>query len=304
MMISINWSALELRHLAALTAVADEGSFAGAAERLGYTQAAVSQQVAALEKIVGARLIRRSAGRRPQGVTRSGQVVLSYAKTVLTDMRVVQAKLATMTTARPAEVRIGTCASLGARIMPDATGQFLSLLPDTSVELIDGLSDDELFGLLKDGELDMIFTGLPDETSAFETVELLAERYVLVVPAESPLAMSASVAPRALDGLPLIGFRVNPWGMWLERQLHESGVVPRYRVRTDNHHLVCELVLAGWGCGLLPVLAVPPDSAELAVVDIQGVRPRRLGAIWRAEEALADAPQSYLDIVLKCCAGL
>ena len=60
-MLSDLWPGLDLRHLAAFSAVAKTGSFARGAELLGYTQPAVSQQVAALEKIVGQRLFERQA---------------------------------------------------------------------------------------------------------------------------------------------------------------------------------------------------------------------------------------------------
>ena len=67
------WLGLDLRHLVALKTIADEGSFGKAAERLGYTQSAVSQQIAALERIVGLRLIERPGGPRPISLTEAGR---------------------------------------------------------------------------------------------------------------------------------------------------------------------------------------------------------------------------------------
>ena len=67
------WMGVEMRHLAALEAVAAAGSFHGAADRLGYTQSAISQQVAALERIVGQRLVERPGGPRPVRLTAAGE---------------------------------------------------------------------------------------------------------------------------------------------------------------------------------------------------------------------------------------
>ena len=70
---------LELRHLVALVAVADSGTFSRAAEQLGYTQSAVSQQIAALERVTGTPLFDRPGGPRPVQPTEAGAVLTEHA---------------------------------------------------------------------------------------------------------------------------------------------------------------------------------------------------------------------------------
>ena len=76
------WLGLDLRHLVALKTIADEGSFGKAAQTLGYTQSAVSQQIAALERIVGLRLIERPGGPRPISLTEAGHILLRHADVI------------------------------------------------------------------------------------------------------------------------------------------------------------------------------------------------------------------------------
>ena len=77
------WPGLEMRHLLALVAVVETGTFSEAAEQLGYTQSAVSQQVGTLERIVGAPLFERPGGRRPVRLTAAGEMLLTHARAVL-----------------------------------------------------------------------------------------------------------------------------------------------------------------------------------------------------------------------------
>src|SRR4029079_6764373 len=70
---------VEVRHLAALRAVAEEGTFGAAALRLGYAQSAISQQIAALERYVGHRLFDPPGGSRPGTLTRAGELALGPA---------------------------------------------------------------------------------------------------------------------------------------------------------------------------------------------------------------------------------
>ncbi|MFD5076013.1 LysR family transcriptional regulator [Streptomyces sp. NPDC058371] len=76
-------SNVELRHLAALAAIVEEGSFGRAAARLGYTQSTVSQQIAALERAVDGPVFERPGGPRPVRLTPLGSVVLDQGRALL-----------------------------------------------------------------------------------------------------------------------------------------------------------------------------------------------------------------------------
>ena len=83
---------MELRHLAALTAIAGEGSVSGAADQLGYAQSSVSEQLATLEHVVGARLVERSPGTRPLSLTPAGELLARHAGDILARLAVARAE--------------------------------------------------------------------------------------------------------------------------------------------------------------------------------------------------------------------
>src|SRR6476660_3703161 len=85
------WLGIELRHLLALEAVAREGSFGKAATSLGYTQSAVSQQIAMLERIVGQRLVERPGGPKPVSLTEAGRLLLTRAEVIAARLSAAQA---------------------------------------------------------------------------------------------------------------------------------------------------------------------------------------------------------------------
>ena len=87
------WLGVEVRHFAALQALAHEGSFGRAAERLGYTQSAISQQIATLERIVGERLVERPGGPRAVSLTQAGTLLLRHAESIVARLQAAQADL-------------------------------------------------------------------------------------------------------------------------------------------------------------------------------------------------------------------
>src|SRR5919202_5290404 len=107
------WLGIELRHLLALEAVARTGSFGKAATDLGYTQSAVSQQIATLERIVGQRLIERPGGPRPVSLTEAGRLLLRHADGIAARLQAAQADLAAIGAGDAGPLRVGTYQSVG-----------------------------------------------------------------------------------------------------------------------------------------------------------------------------------------------
>lgn len=296
------WAALEVRHLAALVTVAGEGTFGAAANRLGYTQAAVSQQIAALERITGVTLLDRAPGRRPHGLTPAGQALHRHALAVLARVRSAQADLAAIEGERAGTLRLGTYASVGARILPDVTRRFLAAWPDIEIHLTDGANDSELLPLVESGELDLSFVMLPVEDGPFEAVEVLRDPYVLIAPRDSTLP--DHLRPEDLAGLPLIGFRTCRHAARVDAQLRAHGVEPKTVFRSDDNGTVQGLVAAGIGHGLIPRLAADPADPRTRIVAVDGLAPRRLGIVRHRDRHITSAARAYIDLTREHCATL
>ena len=129
---------LDLRHLAALEAVAHAGSFAKAAAGLGYTQPAISQQIAALERIVGQRLFERQSGPKPVTLTEAGELLLRHAEAIQARLSAAQADMDALAAGTAGTLRVGTFQSVAARILPELVVRhwWENLLHNQRVQLI------------------------------------------------------------------------------------------------------------------------------------------------------------------------
>ena len=185
---SDSWLGVEVRHFAALEAVAREGSFGRAAASLGYTQSAISQQIQTLERLVGERLVERPGGPRAVSLTEAGTLLLRHAEAIVSRLHAAQADMAALAQGQGGRLRVGTFQSVGARVLPAVMRRFSAEWPDVHVELTESASDEELLRLVERGELDLAFAMPPLVEGPFESKELLADPYVLLVPAEHDLA--------------------------------------------------------------------------------------------------------------------
>src|SRR5213593_193764 len=148
-----SWLGVELRHFAALQALAEEGSFGRAAERLGYTQSAVSQQIATLERIVGERLVERPGGPRPVTLTEPGRILRRHAESIVARLQAAQADLAAFASGESGSLHVGTFQSVGAKILPEVMRRFRAAWPDVAIELSESHLDLELAAGVERGEL-------------------------------------------------------------------------------------------------------------------------------------------------------
>ena len=134
-----DWAGLELRHLIALQAVAEERSFGRAAERLGYTQSAVSHQIAALEGLVGERVVERGRGQRSVELTQAGALLARHADAIVARLRAAQADYAAFTEGAAGVLRVGIYQSVGTRIL-DVRDRQAQLQHEANVERLASLA--------------------------------------------------------------------------------------------------------------------------------------------------------------------
>jgi DNA-binding transcriptional LysR family regulator len=298
-----SWLGVEVRHLAALDAIARERSFSRAARTLGYTQSAVSQQVALLERIVGARLVERSGGPRPVSLTPAGELMVRHGRRVVDQLAAARADLAAWMAGSAGELRVGTYHSVGAKILPRVVGRLSAALPDVNVALVETPDEGQLLRHVERGELDLTFMLYPLADGPFVAVELLRDPFLLLVAADSPVgADGIRPSTAAIADLPLIAYdRVRD----VTRPENHLRGTPRIVFRSNDDETIHGLVATGMGAALLPRLSVDHAHPGVRAVEIDvGLPPRVIGLAWHRDRELTPAAQEFVATTQRVCAEL
>jgi DNA-binding transcriptional LysR family regulator len=294
------WSALELRHLHALLAVADEGTFSRAAARLGYTQSAISQQVAALERMLGTPLFDRPGGPRPVELTEAGRTMVDHARGVLRRLSAAQAELAAITAGERGTIRVGTVQSVGTRVLPELLSRFRAQRPGVEFVLRESHDVHELMDAVAAGELDVTFTEV-DRDPRFLYRPMLDDPFVLVAPKGSPQAGRASVTIDEIKDLPLIGYREAMCRRIVEEIFH-SAPVPTFVFRSDDNPTIQGCVASGIGYWATPLLTVDTDDPAVVVVPIEpSPEPRHVALAWPAGRRTSPAVADFVAVAEEVC---
>ncbi|HEY4348348.1 MAG TPA: LysR family transcriptional regulator [Gaiellaceae bacterium] len=295
------WLGVELRHLAALDAVETEGSFGRAAEKLGYTQSAISQQIATLERIVGEQLIERPGGPRPVALTEAGRLLLRHARAIVARMQAAQADLAALSAGEAGSLHVGIFQSVGARILPEVMRRFAKTWPGVEVELREAHSDNELADLVERGILDLTFIQLPVTNPYLETTVLLSDDYVLVSSVNSPFpAPGRTPALKEIAEQPLIGYRNCRATEIVVEQLRAAGREPHFVFRSDDNGVVQGLAGAGIGVAIVPRLAVEQNDETVRITNLSPrVAQRQIGIARHRDRYHSPASKAFLATALE-----
>jgi DNA-binding transcriptional LysR family regulator len=292
------WVGVELRHLAAFAAVAEERSFRGAADRLGYVQSAVSQRISQLEQAVGVRLVERSRGHKEVGLTEAGRALLRHAERIETHLVAARLELRGLADdTRPADLRIGARGSLASRLVPAGLAHLFREAPEIGVELREAQRDSDLFEAVDKGELDAAFAELPLAPGPYRSRKLFTEPLVALVPRRSLLRFSTE--PPTLAELLSKPFIVDSsWRMFdlVEAECATAGLQIERRYTVMSATAAQSLVAAGLGISIAPRLDVDFSNPDTAAIEISTLLPSRtVVCYWSADRDPSPELDRFLD---------
>jgi DNA-binding transcriptional LysR family regulator len=290
----------DLRLLNVLREVALRGSFSAAAESLAYTQPAISQQIARLEKHVGVKLIERE----PRGVrlTPAGEVLVRHTERVMAQLAAADEELQEVAAQARGRIRIGSFATAAGTIVPRAVAAFRPLRPAIEVE-ISLLDPHESIPAVRRGDLEIAITeegGFESEvdTGGLQIEHLLDDHMWVSLPVDHPLATRPTVD--------LVDLRDEDWmfaclsGTCADsnvvlRACRDAGFQPRIAYQSDDYFAIQGLVASGMGVALIPGLGLASTRDDVAVRPVKGRPPRRRVAAVTASEPTGGAIPTMLE---------
>ena len=269
--------ALDPRRLLTFRAVAHAGSFSRAAESLALTQPAVSQQIAALERQLGVRLLDRTPGGGAGiGVTEAGGVLLAHADAIADRLAVADRQLAERRAADGARLRVGAFSSALGTLVPAAVARLRADDPDLVVEAVEGGSQ----GLATDvsrGALHVAVCFQDDaaprrEHDGTARLDLGTEPMLAALPPEHPLAGAARVR---LGDLAADTWTAPSRTGLVRRACVAAGFEPEISFVTLDPLAIRGVIAGGLAVSLVPAL-LARELRGVAVVPLEDPAPRRM----------------------------
>ncbi|MGK8891830.1 LysR family transcriptional regulator [Burkholderia gladioli] len=283
---------ISLDRLRTLIAIADQGSFAAAAQSLHLAPPTVSLHVTELEARIGAPLLSRTRGRiRPSAI---GELLIERARRLLAEMEATLDDVERQVQGLAGRVRLGASTGAFAHLLPQVLARLRELHPDIDVQIAVLTSRDTL-AQLSAGSLDVGLVALPQAAVAGLAIEPWRRDPMLAFLPEHWNA-PAQVSPAWLATRPLI---LNDMSTRLARQTYEwfaaDGHRPQPRIELNYNEAIKSLVAAGYGATVLPHEAgAPAPDPRVAMRPLRPALWRELGIAHRAD-SVERATRHVLD---------
>jgi molybdate transport repressor ModE-like protein len=261
-------SILDARRLRVLREVARQGSLSQAATVLSYTPSAVSQQIATLEREVGASLVER--GPRGAVLTDAGERLVRHAEEILDRLAAAEEEMRLMVGLELGRLRLGAFSTAGASLVPQAVVAFRNSHPNVEVTLAE-LDPEEAVAELASHDLDLAliyeFPGVEGPSlERLERFDLLDDPLYIVLPCAHRLASQRSVRLADLSQEHWIqGVRRGSTLAVLPAACRAAGFEPNVVFRTDDHMAVQGFVAAGLGIAVIPRLTLATARRDIVV---------------------------------------
>jgi LysR family hydrogen peroxide-inducible transcriptional activator len=287
---------MEFRHLQALTAISDHGTFSAAAEHLDTVQSNISAHVARLERELGAPLIDRSNGR----LTEEGSVVVARARRILSELDALVSDVAACKDEVTGTVRMGMIGTTARWLVPRLMDLARKQHPKLRLVVLEG-NTTGLELQLASGQLDLAVIHLPVAGRDLVARLLFEEDLMLVLPGghamadpERQLMLEDLADMELLLPLPGTAFRDE-----LDAVTRPLGINLLPAAEFDGLRLIASLTFEGYGPAILPATAIPSFlRSRFRGVPVDGLPRRRVGVAQRSR-GLPSAPTRALLELLK-----
>lgn len=251
---------MDTRQLEMFRAVAEEGAFTAAAERLHVSQSAVSRQLKLLEEELGSPLFHRG----PRGVTltASGDLLLAAANRIAHEMQDVVTQISDTQSLQRGLLTLGGGMTVCRYILPKLLRKFRVRFKQVDLRVITGTTE-AILRQLRSREIDIALLTLPLFDSDLEVFPVLREEMVVIAAGKSPLTRSRVLEPRALMRHPLILFEKGSNTRRVVDQFFEQESVPvNVVMETENVEIIKSMVAAGVGVSIVPYSAIAHDRTN------------------------------------------
>lgn len=273
---------MDTQFLETFLLVADQGSLAAAARRLGVTPAAVAQRIAVLEAEVGSSLLMR-AGQRVQP-TEAGHAIAEHSRRILRDVR--ELRLIARDDGVAGELRLGAISTVLTGILPRALRRLAEAAPGIELFILPGASLD-LHRQLVEGRIDAALLVRPPFAiaKALDWQVLRRDPMVLICPED----WASETVEQLIRSRRFIRYDRNNWGGRLaDGWMKSRRFAPREWLELDQLEAIAVMVSNGLGVSIVPDWAPPwPEGLRIARLPLRDPVPplREIGLLWPRSSA-------------------